>query len=401
MIQTITDPLASAMDGRRLLAVRGPNFSGRTKLLRDFCDANTHERGRIYIGPEVYNALSGLATSVRQEIELHAGAPLANSHNLAGLERFELTGHLEQNPGLLSGGEQACLAVLCGLALQPASIAIDCALEQLDSQRLASAISLLNDQSNPIHGTVVADNRLDEWNLEVTTAQIDDLRGAPAEASPVPPLAPEFIEKLNSISAPTIVLANVRAGYPKRGDVLKDLSVKLEPGKVHVLLGANGAGKSTCAKVLCGVLRPSGGEIQFDGQPSRPWKTPGRVVGYHLQNPDVGLFESSVAAELGKLPNAAHVLDAFGLRGVAGVNPLSLPFPVRKRVSLAATIACSQPWLFLDEPTLGADSATIAQLAQLVQLLAKKGHGVIVVSHSRAFRNMLGGTEWTIDQGRI
>jgi ABC-type multidrug transport system ATPase subunit len=86
---------------------------------------------------------------------------------------------------------------------------------------------------------------------------------------------------------------------------------------------------------------------------------------------------------------------------VATSNPLSLPFPVRKRVSLAATIAGAQPWLFLDEPTLGSDAAAIAALARMIQILASKGHGVIVVSHSQTFRRLLGGIELTMEAGSI
>jgi energy-coupling factor transport system ATP-binding protein len=393
--------LDEAMAGRRMLAVRGPNFSGRTQLLRDFCDANTHERGRIYIGPEVYNALSGLATSVRQEIELHAGAPLEAGGNMAGLEKLRLTSLLEQNPGLLSGGEQAALAVLCGLALNPASLAVDCALEQLDSDRLAAAIALLNEAGNPLHGTVITDNRMDEWELEVASVDIAEVSTSPIGAPPVPAMDPSAIKKLGRVGAQTIELRGVSAGYRKRPDVLDKLSVKLEPGRVHVLLGPNGAGKSTCAKVLCGVLRPGGGEILFGGQAAQPWQTPGKTVGYHLQNPDVGLFESTVELELGKEVGAPFVMQAFGLEQVARANPLALPFPVRKRVSLAATIAAGQPWIFLDEPTLGADAASIAALVEIVNGLADAGHGVIVVSHSRRFRQLVGGTEWTLQGGRI
>lgn len=398
MIQTLTDPLAAAFDGRRLLAVRGPNFSGRTDLLRHFCDAKT---GRIYLGPEVHNSLSGLATSVRQEIELHAASSLESSGCMRGLDELQLTALLDQNPGLLSGGEQACLAVLCGLALGPANLAIDCALEQLDSHRLAKTIGMLNDGKIPSHGTVVTDNRLDEWPIEVAGAEIADLRTGPAPQPPVPPLEPQALANLPPVSAPAIDLRGIHAGYRKRCGVLRDMTLSLEGGRVYVLLGANGAGKSTCAKLLCGVLRSSRGEIRFGGQLARPWESPGRMVGYHLQNPDVGLFESTVLAELGTHPRAPQVLQAFGLSSVSAANPLALPFPVRKRVSLAATIAHAQPWLILDEPTLGGDSTTIAAIAQIVVLLAQLGHGIIVISHSQKFRQMLGGIELTLEDGQI
>jgi energy-coupling factor transport system ATP-binding protein len=398
MTQTAADPLLNALNGRRLLAISGPNFSGRTDLLRHFCDQAS---GRIYLGPEVYNALSGLAASVRQEIELHAGSSLESSGAMAALEELQLIDLLEQNPGLLSGGEQACLAVLCGLALKPANLAIDCALEQLDAGRLAKAIALLNGPQGPSHGTVVTDNRLDEWPADVNIVDVNSVRAGTPRAAPVPGLAPEAISRAAAVTAPTIEMRQITVGYRKRPRVLKGVNVKLQPGRVYILAGPNGAGKSTCAKVLCGVLKPTEGEIRFGNEPARPWKTPGKVVGYHLQNPDVGLFESTVLKELGGAERAQILLDAFGLRGVSESNPLALPFPVRKRVSLAAVIACNQPWLFLDEPTLGADAATITSLAGIVKALADKGHGVIVVSHSSRFRQSLNGEFLHLEDGII
>ena len=400
MSQTPADPLSMALDGQRLLAVSGPNFSGRTDLLRHFCDSSA---GRIYLGPEVYNSLSGLSTSVRQEIELHAAATLESSGAMQGLAELQLTELLDQNPGMLSGGEQACLAVLCGLVLRPPNLAIDCALEQLDSHRLAKTISLLADGDSPLQGSVVTDNRLDEWPVSVRTVDIAQVRTS-APVGSASPMNPQAMEAAKSVSAPTIALQSIAAGYRKRPAVLRDLSLSLEPGKVYVLLGPNGAGKSTCAKVLCGVLRPTSGEIRFGNSPAQPWKLPGRTVGYHLQNPDVGLFESTVMAELSAGGDREHgqiVLEAFGLKESAEANPLSLPFPVRKRVSLAATIAGGKPWMFLDEPTLGADATNIAAIARMIQILAGKGHGVIVVSHSQAFRKMLGGVELTMESGKI
>lgn len=400
MSQDVTDPLAAYLEGQRILAVSGANFSGRTDLLRKFCESAP---SRVYIGPEVHNSLSGLSTSVRQEIELHCSATLESSGAMKGVEELELTLLLDQNPGLLSGGEQACLAVLCGWALRPQYLAIDCALEQLDAHRLAKTILLLTEGDSPKQGTVATDNRLDEWPSSVKSVAVSDLFETPA-APPVPPLNADVLESLAQASAPTVAMQGIAAGYRRRPGVLRELNFQMEGGKIHVLLGPNGAGKSTTAKILCGVLRPTAGEVRFGDKIARPWKSPGGVIGYHLQNPDVGLFESTVMTELtaGRDAKRAEiVLDAFGLRPVAASNPLSLPFPVRKRVSLAATIAGRQPWLFLDEPTLGFDAAAITSLAKMIQILAAKGHGVIVVSHSETFRRMLGGVQWTMENGKI
>ncbi|HEX4053756.1 MAG TPA: ATP-binding cassette domain-containing protein [Tepidisphaeraceae bacterium] len=400
-----TDLLLAAMDAKRILAIDGPNFSGRTDLLRRFCRIQSD--GRMYLGPEVYFALSGLTTTVRQELELHAGAPLESCAFLAAAQTLKLTNLLQQHPATLSGGEQTCLAILCAMILKPKVLAIDCGLEQLDSEKLAASLDLLNDANGPAQGTVITDNRLDEWTSSVQSINIASLTPAPTRFAPVPPLNPAELQRADSISAPAIELQDITAGYGKGPDILTGVNLTLQPGRVYSLQGPNGSGKSTLAKVLSGVLRPVHGRILVNQKPTNPWKTPGKTAGYHLQNPDVGLFEATVSIELGIKPGASDaaqaglVRDAFGLQPFAQTNPLALPFPVRKRVSLAATIARRPPWIILDEPTLGADAATIRALAEIIQLLAKKGHGVIVVSHSKRMIQLLDGHPLKIENGRI
>jgi energy-coupling factor transport system ATP-binding protein len=405
MSQKSTELLLAALDSTRILAIDGPNFSGRSSLLRRFCRINSD--GRMYLGPEVYFALSGLTTSVRQELELHAGGTLESSDCLESAERLKLTKLLDQHPATLSGGEQTCLAILCAMILKPKVLAADCALEQLDSQKLQTSLDLLKGETGPIDGSVITDNRLDEWNYAIKTVPITDLSPDPSRHPPVPPLDPSQIDRLNPVSAPIIELQNVTASYSKSSNVLSGVSMTLLPGRVYTLQGPNGSGKSTLAKILSGVLRPVAGQILVNNAPSNLWKTPGRIAGYHLQNPDVGLFEATVSAELGFKAGSSSasavttIRDSFGLQDFTASNPLALPFPVRKRVSLAATIARLPPWIILDEPTLGADATTIVGLAQIIQTLSRKQHGLIVISHSKKLLEMLRGNELMINGGTV
>ena len=404
MSKKSTELLLAAIDSRRILAIDGPNFSGRSDLLRRFCRVTSD--GRMYLGPEVYFALSGLTTTVRQELELHAGGPLDAANCLSSAQILDLVKLLDQHPARLSGGEQTCLAVLCSMILKPKIFAADCALEQLDGHKLQLILDLLQGPAGPEIASVITDNRLDEWNTPVQTIPIADLSPDPSRHAPIAPLDPPQIERLPAVSAPTIELRNISAGYAKKSDVLTNVSLTLTPGRVYTLVGPNGSGKSTLAKILCGVLRPTAGQILVNGAPTTLTKTPGKIAGYHLQNPDVGLFESTVAAELGLKNSDADtpgnaVRDAFGLQDFSTVNPLALPFPIRKRVSLAATIARLPPWFILDEPSLGADGPTIAALAQIIQSLAAKQHGVIVISHSRKLLELLQGNELRIKNATV
>ncbi|HEY1921369.1 MAG TPA: hypothetical protein VGG44_01280, partial [Tepidisphaeraceae bacterium] len=147
MSQKSAELLIAALDSRRLLAIDGPNFSGRSDLLRRFCRNNAD--GRMYLGPEVYFALSGLTTTVRQELELHAGGSLESRDCLEPVETLNLTRLLDQHPATLSGGEQTCLAILCAMILKPQILAADCALEQLDSSKLQISLDLLQGPRGP------------------------------------------------------------------------------------------------------------------------------------------------------------------------------------------------------------------------------------------------------------
>jgi energy-coupling factor transport system ATP-binding protein len=405
MSRKSSELLLAAMGDRRLLAIDGPNFSGRSDLLRRFCRMNSD--GRMYLGPEVYFALSGLTTTVRQELELHAGAPLQSSDCLDSAEKLKLMKLLDQHPATLSGGEQTCLAILCAMILKPNILAADCALEQLDSHKLATSLDLLQSPAGPKQGAVVTDNRLDEWHCDVPKVGIASLEPDASRYPIVPPLDPSQIDLLDPLTGPTIDLQDLTAGYGKESNVLAGVTLNLEPGRVYTLLGANGSGKSTLAKVLSGVLRPVAGKILIDRAPVNLWKTPGVTAGYHLQNPDVGLFEATVAAELGlkinsiTTPDVTAIRDAFGLQVFSAKNPLSLPFPIRKRVSLAATIARRPPWIILDEPTLGADAITITALARIIQSLAAKGHGMIIITHSMKLLEGLRGEQLRIENSVV
>jgi energy-coupling factor transport system ATP-binding protein len=74
---------------------------------------------------------------------------------------------------------------------------------------------------------------------------------------------------------------------------------------------------------------------------------------------------------------------------------------LRKRVSLAATIARRPPWIILDEPTLGCDAATIRALAQIIQRLAQSGHGLLIISHSKKLLQALDAHPLKIENTHI
>lgn len=413
------DPVSDAISGAGYTtAITGPNFSGRSKWLRTLtADARHRPQAdsarrtpAVYIGPEVYNALSGLTQTVEEELRLHSGQALHASPVAHLVEALGLVELQKQSPFSLSGGEQAALVALAAASLFPSMLALDCALEQVDSARkqlLLDGLSRLDSRVS----VLLADNRLSE--LRHAFHRVMSPPGdAWQESNRFGPVKAGW-PSINNGPHCILKLDDLWFGYDRRRPVLCGITADLAPGKVYLLEGENGAGKSTLAKILSGVLRPDRGAILKENEVARPWCSPGRLVAYHFQNPDLQLFATSVADELIAGPRAAgldktaaiqrsHVLmDVFGLSELGEDHPLDLPFVLRKRIALAATLSMVAPWYILDEPTLGQDDSVATALAEIVTGLARSGSGVIVISHSPFFRNQLSGNRLSLTAGAL
>src|SRR3954468_17660085 len=68
------------------------------------------------------------------------------------------------------------------------------------------------------------------------------------------------------MSEPLLELRDVTAGYAQDIDVLRDIDLRVDAGRITGLIGLNGAGKSTLVKTLCGFLQPKAGSVRYDGQ---------------------------------------------------------------------------------------------------------------------------------------
>lgn len=364
-----------------LTVLEGPNFSGRSSRLRAWAGlaekvgAEPLEHGDAYVAPDPIDSLSGLAPTVSAELELAAADDAALTAVRRALEELGFGYTLPRNPFTLSGGEQTVVAVLAAAAGRPRRLAIDSTLEQLAAPTRAGLLAWLSGWDGRL---MLADNRLDEWY----TGSTDRLDPAPD----APVMRPD-ISGGDFLPAPHIEIRNLHFSYPGGQSVFNGFDLTLEAGKSYQLRGANGVGKSTLSKILCGLLKPVRGEILVDGIRTQPWRAPGRLVSYHFQNPSLQLFSRTVENELARSFNATATAARFGLDGDVGNHPLDLPFVLRKRLALAAAIDRPTPFLILDEPSLGQDSEAFAAISELVRY-----RGGLTITHSQR-----GWCESTID----
>ena len=170
-------------------------------------------------------------------------------------------------------------------------------------------------------------------------------------------------------------LKNVSLSY---GDlrVLRDVCLRLDPGKRIAVMGPSGCGKTSLLRVIAGLQSPDSGTVErtaqrlsFVFQEPRllPWLTAAENV--RLVLPDAHHGEDS-----------AVWLSRFGLSDAADKLPAELSGGMQQLVSLARALVCAPDLLLLDEPTRGIDVGAKYEIYQLILDLANKGKTVIMVS---------------------
>lgn len=189
-----------------------------------------------------------------------------------------------------------------------------------------------------------------------------------------------------------LVAEGLTKSYGDR-DAVRDVTLRLEPGRILGLVGVNGAGKTTTIKMLAGLVAPTRGEATLDGAPTlRPEAR--RRLGYLPE--DSPLYEEETARSylgffgaLYDLPRAAardraeRLLDRLGLAPEHRRRPLgTLSKGMRRKVSVARCLLHEPPVLLLDEPTSGLDPGTTGELERFLAELRRDGTAVLLSAHN-------------------
>lgn len=186
--------------------------------------------------------------------------------------------------------------------------------------------------------------------------------------------------------------------YPGGVAALSDVSLSISGGEFVAVLGRNGAGKTTFARHLNGLLRPTSGELLIEGRPTanRPVSDLAQDVGYVFQNPDHQIFANSVRDEVAYgLKNLGWdtdrcserveaVLEQVGMLDMADRHPFNLGKGQRQRLAVASVLALSPGVLVIDEPTTGQDWLGARAMMSLVGELNQAGHTILMITHDMA-----------------
>jgi ABC-2 type transport system ATP-binding protein len=171
------------------------------------------------------------------------------------------------------------------------------------------------------------------------------------------------------------------------------VSFDVRRGEIFGYLGANGAGKSTTIRMLCGLLAPSAGRAEVNGvEVAHDPEGVKRSIGYMSQKFSL-YMDLSVAENLEFFGGAYglsrralrarsdEVLEAVGMRPHKDTRTGELPGGMRQRVALASAMLHAPPILFLDEPTAGVDPEARRTFWHLIRTLAGQGTTIFVTTH--------------------
>jgi ABC-2 type transport system ATP-binding protein len=174
---------------------------------------------------------------------------------------------------------------------------------------------------------------------------------------------------------------------------VRDVSFHVERGEIFGYLGANGAGKSTTIRMLCGLLAPSGGFASVAGHDIA--RSPQKVkasIGYMSQKFSLYLdldaqdnleFFGGIYGLHGKRLRAAidEVVERTELSAYRHSLTSSLPGGIRQRLALACSLMHKPSIIFLDEPTAGVDPISRRQFWTLIREAAAAGTTIFVTTH--------------------
>lgn len=195
-----------------------------------------------------------------------------------------------------------------------------------------------------------------------------------------------------------------------RGDArqvaVDGVGLHVRPGEVYGLLGPNGAGKSTTLKMLCGMLRPTSGDMYIAGH---PWTREdlyaiGSLIEEPPLYPNLSARENlRVRTTLLGLPASRidEVLQAVGLADAGKKRAGRFSMGMKQRLGLALALLARPRLLVLDEPTNGLDPIGIEELREQIRGFAAAGTTVIVSSHILSEVQQMADTVGIIYQGRL
>lgn len=353
-------------------------------------DLPIHERnlflGNVFQNPRSQFFTTNTTSELVFEMENYGLSKEEMDRRLNGIvEKFGIKKLLNREIFSISSGERQFLALLTALIMDPEIVIFDEPSANLDygnAMRLRRRIQALRMDGKTV---IVADHRcfyLRGIIDKVLLIEDKSIRQFSSESEffdcdygkRAYDLFTHEYEPREIVKSETCLAMVDRVSYK---DILKDITVDFKKGEVSMIVGVNGVGKTTLAKILSQITKPDAGSLQIDGQ-----------VLYIMQDADFQLFGSSCLKELeisesGEEKNI-QALKLLNLWEKKDNHPQTLSGGEKQRLQMAISLVSHNDIILLDEPTSGLDNQSMNRVIEMIEIL-KKDRAVIVISHDYEF----------------
>ena len=329
---------------------------------------------------------------------------IKNTINELDIEKLE-----DRDVFSMSGGEKQLLAFASVCAMNPQIYVLDEPSANLDivaMEKLSERMKVIKEKG---HTVVVAEHRL-AWiqkfadriiymkegriEQEFTSDEFKALSDLKRKQMGLRSIVPEQIQipEITGNSEDAVLQICNLSCKRKKQVIFQNISLSARAGDIIGITGKNGAGKSTFCNCLCGLLKPKGGEILYQGKKLSE-KARTKLFGMVMQEVNHQLFSDSVknecllANEEASEQEIRELLEKFDLEEYAEYHPMILSGGQRQRLAICQAVMGEKKLLIFDEPTSGLDFRHMCQVEKLMKQLSEEKYIIIVVTHDYEFLN--------------
>ena len=329
---------------------------------------------------------------------------IKNTINELDIEKLE-----DRDVFSMSGGEKQLLAFASVYVMNPQIYVLDEPSANLDiaaMEKLSERMKVIKEKG---HTVVVAEHRL-AWiqkfadriiymkegriEQEFTSDEFKALSDLKRKQMGLRSIVPEQIQipEITGNSEDAVLQICNLSCKRKKQMIFQNISLSARVGDIIGITGKNGAGKSTFCNCLCGLLKPKGGEILYQGKKLSE-KARTKLFGMVMQEVNHQLFSDSVknecmlANEEASEQEIRELLEKFDLEEYAEYHPMILSGGQRQRLAICQAVMGEKKLLIFDEPTSGLDFRHMCQVEKLMKQLSEEKYIIIVVTHDYEFLN--------------
>ena len=329
---------------------------------------------------------------------------IKNTINELDIEKLE-----DRDVFSMSGGEKQLLAFASVYAMNPQIYVLDEPSANLDIAAMEKLSEIMKVIKEKGHTVIVAEHRL-AWiqkfadriiymkegriEQEFTSDEFKALSDLKRKQMGLRSIVPEQIQipEITGNSEDAVLQICNLSCKRKKQMIFQNISLSARAGDIIGITGKNGAGKSTFCNCLCGLLKPKGGEILYQGKKLSE-KARTKLFGMVMQEVNHQLFSDSVknecmlANEEASEQEIRELLEKFDLEEYAEYHPMILSGGQRQRLAICQAVMGEKKLLIFDEPTSGLDFKHMCQVEKLMKQLSEEKYIIIVVTHDYEFFN--------------